>query len=111
MAASDHLNEQQFLRFGDWPTDERSRNHAEGWKEAGVSVYEIHPHNNMPMDPDPYGESDNGDTGAGMRARVTRWRRGAEPAHVVSGEQVGIGHDGEPLLNRLKHHGPWTGPT
>lgn len=40
-----------YVRFGDWPEDERSTNWAIGHKEDGVSVYELNKHGN-PIDPD-----------------------------------------------------------
>lgn len=43
-----------FVRFGDWPENERSMNHAFGGYEEGVSVYDMAgPHAN-PVDPDPH---------------------------------------------------------
>lgn len=50
----DHENPDQkrvYLRFGDWPEDERSTNWAMGWKENGVSAYELNRHGE-PIDPD-----------------------------------------------------------
>ncbi len=43
------------IRFGDWPENERSMNHAEGGHEEGVSVYDMHGSHAEPADPDPHG--------------------------------------------------------
>ena len=100
-----------YLRLGDWPEDERSMNHATGWKEEGVSVYEMN-HIGHPLDPDPGGESESGDTYGDMMNRFHRSRRGgdwtdspADRAHIVTGEMVGVGHDGEPVLNNVRKVG------
>ena len=74
-----------YIRFGDWPESERSRNHVTGGTEDGVSVYDMAGPLAEPVDPDPhdsryeaaindeYGSSfadDYGnDTGAEMRER------------------------------------------
>lgn len=44
-----------YIRFGDWPKDERSLNHAQGGKEEGVSVYHMQGPHAEPEDPDPHG--------------------------------------------------------
>lgn len=123
-----------YLRFGHWPDDERSHNNVTGFKEDGVSVYELD-HHGHPMDPDPnFGRGhehdehcepdcdlhlDNDDFGNDtreeMEGRVRRAERnryngvhraGEEP-HLVKGDMVAIGHDGEPLLNNVKRVGDW----
>lgn len=45
-----------YLRFGDWPHDERSNNNVTGGKEEGVSVYSMGNTHAEPHDPDPRGE-------------------------------------------------------
>lgn len=123
-----------YLRFGHWPKDERSHNNVTGGKEDGVSVYDLDRHGE-PMDPDPdmnrghhhdeycepHCDLDEGDEEYGndtleeMHGRVqraeTNRRRGhdipAETGHLVKGEMVGFGHDGEPLLRNVKRIGDW----
>lgn len=132
--ASEHNPHEVYLRFGDWPDDERSRNNVTGHREDGVSVYDLDRHGN-PEDPDAglnrYHEHDEdcepdcdldswdedygNDTGDEMRGRVQRAeynrRRGSDHAgetgHLVKGDMVGIGHDGEPLLNNVRRVGDW----
>lgn len=95
--------DRHYLRFGDWPKDERSLNHAEGYREEGVSVYDMHRgHPVVPGDEIGYGEFGN-DTHEELQGRIDNWRRGRQPAHIVKGDVVGIGHDGEPLLRNLQH--------
>jgi hypothetical protein len=44
-----------YIRFGDWPHNERSMNHVTGGTEDGVSVYDMHGPLAEPVDPDPHG--------------------------------------------------------
>lgn len=123
-----------YLRFGKWRDDERSNNNVTGGHEDGVSVYELNKHGE-PMDPDPHMtrgrhehddwcdddcdqdfDSDYGnDTAEEMRGRANRAERNRysgqdrdhETGHLVKGEMVGIGHDGEPLLQKVRRVGDW----
>jgi hypothetical protein len=123
-----------YVRFGHWPEDERSDNNVTGHKEEGVSVYDLD-HHGEPMDPDPHmsrghqhdehcdpdcdldwDNSDFGnDTHEEMNGRVQRAEKGRrndydlphQVGHLVKGKMVGIGHDGEPLLNDVKRVGDW----
>lgn len=123
-----------YLRFGHWPDDERSHNNVTGFKEEGVSVYDLD-HHGHPMDPDPDfsrghehdehcepdcnmhldNEDYGNDTREEMEGRVHRAERNrysgtdrpSETGHLVRGEMVGIGHDGEPLLQKVKRVGDW----
>lgn len=124
-----------YLRFGHWPKDERSQNNVTGHREEGVSVYDLDKHGE-PMDPDPgldrwhehdhtcepdcdldqWNEDYGNDTGQEMRDRTARAeqarRRGysddhPDTGHLVRGEMIGIGHDGEPLLRKVKRVGDW----
>lgn len=126
---------QVYLRFGQWPKDERSRNNITGWKEEGVSVYDLD-HHGEPEDPDPnfgrihrhdeYCEPDCNldedeeysglnDTREEMEGRVRRAERNrfnghdipGETGHLVKGDMVGVGHDGEPVLNNVRRVGDW----
>lgn len=42
-----------YLRYGDWPENERSMNHVTGGTEEGVSVYHMETQHAKPVDPDP----------------------------------------------------------
>lgn len=125
---------QVYLRFGKWPEDERSHNNVMGWKEDGVSVYDLD-HHGEPKDPDEhmgrwhehdescgpecdldsYNEDYGNDTGEEMRGRVHRAERNryngtdriSDTGHLVTGDEVGVGHDGEPLLRNVKRVGDW----
>jgi hypothetical protein len=130
----DHPNP-TYVRFGDWPADERSMNHITGHREEGVSVYELDKHGD-PMDPDydmDRGEHSEGcggpehcdlwehdpdntemhdDTAEMLRDHISDMRRGhnARPdrrAHLVQGELTGFGHDDEPVIQKVKKVGHW----
>jgi hypothetical protein len=115
-----------YLRFGDWHHSETSQNYVTGHPEYGVSVYDLDKHG-KPADPDPhlerYHEHDKdcepdcdydqfnddfgNDTRDEMQGRVQQARkdrnyRQDSRAHLVKGEMVGVGHDGEPLLQKVK---------
>jgi hypothetical protein len=122
-----------YVRFGDWPADERSMNHITGHKEEGVSVYDLDKHGD-PMDPDydmdrgqhhegcepdcDYWDHDedntefHDDTADMLRGHLEDCRRGHNTspdrrAHLVQGDYVTHGHDDEPVLNHLKTVGHW----
>lgn len=44
-----------YIRFGDWPHNERSRNNVTGGTEDGVSAYDMKGSLAEPVDPDPHG--------------------------------------------------------
>jgi 8-oxo-dGTP pyrophosphatase MutT (NUDIX family) len=130
--AAEH--EPVYLRFGDWSDDERSHNNVTGFKEDGVSVYDLDHHGN-PKDPDPdfnrghehdehcepdcdldsWNDDYGNDTREEMEGRVRRaernrangYHRPGEEPHLVKGDMVSIGHDGEPLLNNVRRVGDW----
>lgn len=132
--AASHGGEDVYLRFGHWPKDERSQNGVTGHREEGVSVYDLD-HHGEPMDPDPhmsrghehdeYCEPDcdmhldnddyGNDTREEMHGRVHRAERNryngadrnGETGHLVKGDMVGFGHDGEPLLRNVRRVGDW----
>jgi hypothetical protein len=123
-----------YLRFGDWPKNERSHNNVTGHPEEGVSVYDLD-HEGNPVDPDasldrwhqhdsscePYCDLDQwndeygNDTRDEMNGRVDRAERNryngrdlaSDTGHLVKGTMVGVGHDGEPLLNNVRRVGDW----
>jgi hypothetical protein len=123
-----------YLRFGHWPENERSYNNVTGHPEEGVSVYDLDEHGE-PVDPDAgldrWHEHDSScgpgcdldswnseygnDTREEMEGRKSRAEHAryqgrdnkSDTAHLVKGTMVGIGHDGEPLLNHVQRVGDW----
>lgn len=90
-----------YLRVGAWdPARPRSRNHALGRPEPGLSVYALDGEG-MPVVPEEgeWAEED-------LHERL----RSAEPKFLVQGRVVGRGHDGEPLLGRVFVVGAWEPP-
>jgi hypothetical protein len=84
----------QYIRFGDLPKDGRSKNHVTGQLEHGVSVY--------------CGRY-NLDTGAIVfEERTSVHNPGTlvfvmeRPAYLVTGKYIGVGSDGEPLLQQVR---------
>lgn len=88
------VSEQVFIRFGRLPTGGRSRNHATGQLEAGVSVF------GAEYDPiaDTYRFDEDG-TCSG--AHISYTLCGVRP-HLVTGDLVGRGSDGEPVIANPK---------
>lgn len=99
-----------YVRIGTWRPEEYSLNYAKGDVEVGVSVFEAEPAGNrlrilLDDEHDPDGRQ--ADTLSGLLARIVEQRRrrdymDQDPIFVVSGDYVGVGHDGEPLLKKLK---------
>jgi 2'-5' RNA ligase len=105
-----------------------------GWREEGTSVYDLNNHGE-PVDPDAgldrwhehdkycepgcdldqWNEDYGNDTADEMRGRVQRAERDRmrgehnrdNLAHLVQGDHVGSGHDGEPLLRNVHRVGDW----
>lgn len=90
-----------YIRFGEIPKDERSSIHYRGMycgKEEGVSVYDctfIHGEYRIII-PCPI-TSGGLDTLTGFL-----FYNKDKPVYFVEGEQVGTGHDGEPLIRDVK---------
>lgn len=84
------ISDQLYIRFGRLPKGGRSRNHATGQMEAGVSVY------GGDYDPiaDAYRYSEDGTCGGAIIAYTLR---GVRP-YLVTGDLVGRGSDGEPVI-------------
>lgn len=121
-----------FIRFGHWPTNERSQNNVTGDYEGGVSVYLAQPHNKGWQAMVPSIDTDDscrscwgedtmsceqcGGTGKldhqdmmevtdpmdTYRGLSRQHSAGQTPAFLVSGELAGVGHDGEPLLRNVR---------
>jgi hypothetical protein len=80
-----------YLRVGDWHESETSRNYAAGKTEIGVSVYDIRDGKPLTPEDGEWAEVD-------MRERLDS----SDPKYLVQGEEQGTGHDGEPLLKRVR---------
>ena len=97
-----------FIRFGDWPKDERSNiwYQPEGSKEDGVSVYEAGIYNGS----DSYfkgkleilGPHHSAQFVGTLDSFIKEFASGGISAYLVSGNVVGVGSDGEPLLRNVK---------
>lgn len=94
-------NEVWYLRFGEIPKDEQSSIHYRSYycgKEKGVSVYHCtfinhKPHIILPM---PCSEGAV-DTLTGFLFYSSK-----KPIYLVTGDEIGTGHDGEPLIQNIK---------
>jgi 8-oxo-dGTP diphosphatase len=121
-----------YLRFGHWPDDEKSYSPAGGYKEEGVSAYDLdrngdpsidhgldrghvhdeHCEDDCPLD---YNEDYGNDPREEMQDRVKRAEknryygedRPGDTGHLVRGEMSGVGYDGEPLLKNVRRVGDW----
>lgn len=102
-----------YLRFGHWPHDERSTNWVTGDRERGVSAYALDsrgepvpPQTENELDYDPEHEMHGR-----VRAAEVRREEGIihpdKTAHLVRGEHIGTGYDGEPLLKNVRRVGDW----
>ena len=103
MKAPKKSAEELFLRFGTWHPSERSRNYAGGGNEDGVSVYDVVWNEraqrwNVKMPPEsenPWGPEDT------FWTLVKEAEKDASPIFIVRGDVVGVGHDGEPLVQHI----------
>lgn len=90
-----------YIRFGEIPEDERSSIHYRGMycgKEEGVSVYDctfIRGEYHIIV-PCPVSEG-----GLNTLTGFLFYNKD-KPVYLVEGEQVGTGHDGEPLIRGIK---------
>lgn len=99
MSSSDQTYDPErpvYLRIGDWHPSEVSRNYSTGDTEAGVSVYELARDGSIVV---PEGEWSAVDLSERLKLDL--------PRHLVQGEWVGCGGEGEPLLQRLVQVGHW----
>jgi len=88
-AAKVDLSPPLYIRWGALPKGGKSRNHATGQPEKGISVYAARYNPFL----DAYEYADTALAGAA----ITYLTVGAK-AYLVTGREVGIGSDGEPLL-------------
>lgn len=79
---------EMYIRFCKIPQDERSYNFMRNRKEIGVSVFRADD-NGMPI-------LDNAEQAKSLWARLHRRH------YLVTGEVVGVGQDGEPLLQNVR---------
>jgi len=97
-----------YVRFGEWRPNETSFNYASGGVEVGVSVFEAISQGDrfrvlLDDEHDPDGRQL--DTFFGWAERISSQSRRMvkqTPIFIVSGDYVGVGYDGEPLLKKLK---------
>lgn len=87
-----HRVDDIYIRFGTLPKGGRSRNWASGEYERGVSVYRAH-YNINTGTYQPFG--------ALPGAEIAHLLRGSK-IWLVTGDKVGTGSDGEPLLSNIK---------
>lgn len=89
------LDQPLYIRFGELPRGGRSRNHATGRREAGVSCYEAE-YNMVTGALELTGEGLPGAAifaAAGAYGKVTL---------LLTGQEIGYGSDNEPLLHNVK---------
>lgn len=79
-----------YVRYGKLPPDGRSRNHADGSLEAGVSVYRGE---RLPSGEARAIPSTNAEMWGALRLQLTD-----RELYIVTGDEIGVGSDGEPLL-------------
>lgn len=95
-----------YVRFGDWHPSERSRNYRTGDIEAGVSVVDTRwDRKNRQWDLQVDDSDGLADTLGGHfneRCRKLEEDRRVDPIWLVTGELVGVGGDGEPLLRSVR---------
>lgn len=88
LAQEKKYTEKGYVRFGDVPKGGKSYNYRDNFYEQGVSVF----HAMFSADGDYIIKSQNGVQFFGMYAYANR------PAYRVFGKEIGVGSDGEPIL-------------
>ena len=85
-----------YIRYGEIPPDEKSKIHNRAGEiigeEAGVSVFEYIEGRGIVVPDNEIARDDF------FKLSNTFWKN----HYLVSGEEVGIGSDGEPLINNIK---------
>lgn len=97
-----------YIRIGTWRPQEYSLNYAQGKTEAGVSVFEAVPEDGkyrilLDEAHDPDGRQK--DTLSGLLHQIQQnksYGQDYDPIYIVTGDHVGTGYDGEPLLKSLR---------
>jgi hypothetical protein len=92
------------VRFGDWHPSETSHNYATGGPEIGVSVFgAVRKDGRWDLLLERYAEDDE-DHGDLYDTFVALTENIGRDIFLVSGEFVGWGYDGDPLLRSLQKH-------
>lgn len=86
-----------YLRIGDWHASETSRNYSIGDTETGISVYDLAGDGSIVVPSE----------GEWSSVDLSQRLQSDEPRHLVQGEWVGCGGEGEPVLRNLVHVGFW----
>lgn len=91
-----------YIRFGKIPENEQSnmKHHFETiGKEIGVSCYKVHKNEDMylPILPIPCTE----DTLCTIDYCLLEASKGLRPVYIITGDEVGLGVDKEPLLKNI----------
>jgi hypothetical protein len=86
-----------YLRIGDWHPSGISRNYSTGDTEAGVSVYDLAPDGSIVVPSE--GEWSHEDLSSRLKLD--------QPRHLVQGDWIGCGGEGEPVLKNLTQIGLW----
>lgn len=88
-----------WLFFGEsLPTGGRSHNHYTGGRERGVSVYSVSEYLEEAEDGEDWVGAPRNQPAAEYLNALMKSR----PAWLVSGRQVGTGHDGEPVIRSAR---------
>lgn len=92
-----------YLRFGDWPEDERSTNYITKQKELGVSVVPTHYDAALGSWLYDLYDGQGGNRDNEERSLLySSWLLEQRPAYLVTGEEVGRGSGGEPVLRSVQ---------
>lgn len=92
-AAFAYADQPLYIRWLDLPAGGRSRNHATGQRERGVSVYGAR--YNPVTDLIEY-------AGGGLPGAALTYLLTGAPAYLVTGEAAGMGSDGEPVIRAAR---------
>ena len=90
------LLEKCYIRLGDIPSNEKSFNHLDKIYEDGVSTFRGIKYNNCYVPIIEY--PDKAGTILPLQAMFDYCKK---PTYIVTGEEVGLGSDGEPLLRNV----------
>lgn len=82
-----------YLRFNDLPEGGKSKNYATGEIEAGISCYALR----WDLADQCYKR-----TGGGLDGAMIAYAIQGAPMYLVSGDQCGVGSDGEPVIDNVK---------
>ena len=83
-----------YIRYGKFPPSERSVNHITNRCEIGVSCFRI-------VDGEPFTQSAFKDRELHLSLAFETLKK-RKPVYLLTGEEVGFGYDGEPLIRNVK---------